>query len=189
MGRIAVSEVQSGTRFVEFSDRVSGEELASNFVISLPKWLKILQCPESTRLASQSCLSISVYQTCIFVENMYEAKWLVESMLVPLRLFQERCESLIGHFDLDPNRVFDIFQSFDYPRLIPGSHCSKNQVLEFFELQPDNTIFLGLIPIFPKSHASQNQRIEVNSHVPFGLYKLTALLVKEEFIDPDNMNF
>ncbi|KAF2315778.1 hypothetical protein GH714_040316 [Hevea brasiliensis] len=59
-------------------------------------------------------------------------------------------------------------------------------VLEFFELQPDNTIFLGLIPIFPKSHASQ-KRIEVNSPVPFGLYKLTALLVKEEFIDPDSI--
>ncbi|KAG5553629.1 hypothetical protein RHGRI_011503 [Rhododendron griersonianum] len=45
-------------------------------------------------------------------------------------------KSLIGHFDLDPNRVFDI-------------------VLECFELQPDNCVFLDLIPIFPKSHASQ----------------------------------
>ncbi|KAF2315799.1 hypothetical protein GH714_040338 [Hevea brasiliensis] len=78
--------------------------------------------------------------------------------------------SLIGHFDLDPNRVFDI-------------------ALEFFELQPDNTIFLALIPIFPKYHASQNQRIEVNSPVPFGLYKLTALLVKEEFIDLDSIRY
>ena len=31
------------------------------------------------------------------------------------------------------------------------------------------------------------QRIEVNSPVPFGLYKLAALLVKEEFIDLDSM--
>ncbi|KAJ6743936.1 THO COMPLEX SUBUNIT 2 [Salix purpurea] len=85
-------------------------------------------------------------------------------------------KSLIGHFDLDPNRVFDI-------------------VLECFELQPDSNVFLELIPIFPKSHASQilgfkfqyYQRIELNSHVPFGLYKLTALLVKEEFIDLDSI--
>lgn len=176
------------------------------------------------------------------------AKWLVESALVPLRHFQERCEeeflweaemikikaqdlkgkevrvntrllyqqtkfnllreesegyaklltllsrgsedatknpstarigiikSLIGHFDLDPNRVFDI-------------------VLEFFELQPDNNVFLQLIPIFPKSHASHilgfkfqyYQRMEVNSPTPFGLYKLTALLVKEDFIDLDSI--
>ncbi|KAK6921550.1 THO complex, subunitTHOC2, C-terminal, partial [Dillenia turbinata] len=176
------------------------------------------------------------------------AKWLVESALVPRRLFQERCEeeflwesemikikaqdlkskevrvntrllyqqtkfnllreesegyaklitllcrdseassqsasavtigiikSLIGHFDLDPNRVFDI-------------------VLECFELQPNNDIFLGLIPIFPKSHASQilgfkfqyYQRLEVNTPVPFGLYKLTALLVKKDFIDLDSI--
>ncbi|KAL8520815.1 hypothetical protein ACS0TY_011389 [Phlomoides rotata] len=170
------------------------------------------------------------------------AKWLVESALVPLRFFQERCEeeflwesemikikaadlkskevrvntrllyqqtkfnllreesegyaklvtllcqvpevstenqsaatvgiikSLIGHFDLDPNRVFDI-------------------MLECFELQLDNSVFLDLIPIFPKSHASQIlgfkfqyfQRVEIP--VPIGLYQLTALMVKKEFID------
>ncbi|KAF3432078.1 hypothetical protein FNV43_RR26817 [Rhamnella rubrinervis] len=85
-------------------------------------------------------------------------------------------KSLIGHFDLDPNRVFDI-------------------VLECYELQPDDNVFLELIPIFPKSHASQilgfkfqyYQRMEVNSPVPFGLYKLTALLVKEDFIDLDSI--
>ncbi|XP_052291116.1 THO complex subunit 2 isoform X4 [Citrus sinensis] len=85
-------------------------------------------------------------------------------------------KSLIGHFDLDPNRVFDI-------------------VLECYELQPNNKVFLELIPIFPKSHASHilgfkfqyYQRMEVNSPVPFSLYKLTALLVKEEFIDLDSI--
>ncbi|GFY90923.1 similar to THO2 [Actinidia rufa] len=56
-------------------------------------------------------------------------------------------KSLIGHFDLDPNRVFDI-------------------VLECFELQPSNSVFLDLIPIFPK---------------------LTALLVMEDFIDLDSI--
>lgn len=85
-------------------------------------------------------------------------------------------KSLIGHFDLDPNRVFDI-------------------VLECFELQPDDDVFIELIPIFPKSHASQilgfkfqyYKRMEVNSPVPFGLYRLTALLVKRDFIDLDSI--
>ncbi|CAJ1936729.1 unnamed protein product [Sphenostylis stenocarpa] len=85
-------------------------------------------------------------------------------------------KSLIGHFDLDPNRVFDI-------------------VLECFELQPDDDVFIELIPIFPKSHASQilgfkfqyYQRMEVSSSVPFGLYRLTALLVKQNFIDLDSI--
>ncbi|PON53679.1 THO complex [Trema orientale] len=92
-------------------------------------------------------------------------------------------KSLIGHFDLDPNRVFDIVSS----RVL--------KVLECFELQPDNIDFLELIPIFPKSHAAQilgfkfqyYQRMEVDIPVPFGLYKLTALLVKEDFIDLDSI--
>lgn len=50
-------------------------------------------------------------------------------------------------------------------------------------------------PIFLQSHASQilgfkfqyYQRMEVNSTVPFGLYQLTALLVKKDFIDLDSM--
>ncbi|CAM8983263.1 unnamed protein product [Rhodiola kirilowii] len=85
-------------------------------------------------------------------------------------------KSLIGHFDLDPNRVFDI-------------------VLECFELQPIKKIFLELIPLFPKSHAAQilgfkfqyYQHMDVSSTVPFGLYQLTALLVKEDFIDLDSI--
>ncbi|XP_078433738.1 THO2 [Wolffia australiana] len=85
-------------------------------------------------------------------------------------------KSLIGHFDLDPNRVFDI-------------------VLECFELYPDCNIFYELIPIFPKSHASQilgfkfqyYQRMDVNSPVPFGLYRLTGLLVKADLIELDSI--
>ncbi|KEH24624.1 THO complex subunit 2 [Medicago truncatula] len=85
-------------------------------------------------------------------------------------------KSLIGHFDLDPNRVFDI-------------------VLECFELQPDNDVFIELIPIFPKSQASQilgfkfqyYQRMEVSNPVPYGLYRLAALLVKQDFIDLDSI--
>ncbi|KAK7307986.1 hypothetical protein VNO77_41524 [Canavalia gladiata] len=84
-------------------------------------------------------------------------------------------KSLIGHFDLDPNRVFDI-------------------VLRCFELQPDNNVFIELIPVFLKSHASQilgfkfqyYQCMEVSSSIPFGFYKLTALLVKQDFIDFDS---
>ncbi|TVU36042.1 hypothetical protein EJB05_17953 [Eragrostis curvula] len=85
-------------------------------------------------------------------------------------------KSLIGHFDLDPNRVFDI-------------------VLECFELYPDSNIFYQLIPLFPKSHASQilgfkfqyYQRLDVNSPVPPGLFKTAALLIKSGFIDLDDV--
>lgn len=85
-------------------------------------------------------------------------------------------KSLIGHFDLDPNRVFDI-------------------VLECFEMQPQNDLFLDLIPLFPKSHASQilgfkfqyYQRLEVPNSIPFGLYQLAALLVKEDLVDLDSI--
>ncbi|KAL8105802.1 THO complex subunit 2 isoform X3 [Apium graveolens] len=216
---------------VEFSDREDDEGVASDFADIVTQMAQDLTLPGEYRS-----------------RLIKLAKWLVESSLVPLRLFQERCEeeflwecemikikaadlkskevrvntrllyqqtkfnllreesegyaklitllcgrpeassqngsaatvgiikSLIGHFDLDPNRVFDI-------------------VLECFELQPDNMVFLDLIPIFPKSHASQilgckfqyYQRMEVSSTVPFGLYQLTALLVKEDFIDLDSI--
>ncbi|KAH9619795.1 hypothetical protein KSS87_016191, partial [Heliosperma pusillum] len=84
--------------------------------------------------------------------------------------------SLIGHFDLDPNRVFDI-------------------VLECFEMQPHINLFLDLIPIFSKSHASQilgfkfqyHQRMEVQTPVPIGLYRLAALLIKQDFVELDNI--
>lgn len=216
---------------VEFLDRPTKEELGSSFADIISQMALDLTLPGEFRARLTKL-----------------AKWLVDCSLVPLRLFQERCEeeflweaelikikaqdlknkevrvntrllyqqtkfnllreesegyaklvtqlcqvsdassdsakaatigvikSLIGHFDLDPNRVFDI-------------------VLECFELQSDATIFLDLIPIFPKSHASQilgfkfqyYQRMDVKSPVPFGLYKLTALLVREDFIDLDSV--
>uniref|UniRef100_A0A453GAP2 THO complex subunit 2 N-terminal domain-containing protein n=1 Tax=Aegilops tauschii subsp. strangulata TaxID=200361 RepID=A0A453GAP2_AEGTS len=85
-------------------------------------------------------------------------------------------KSLIGHFDLDPNRVFDI-------------------VLECFELYPDNSIFYQLIPLFPKSHAAKilgfkfqyYQQLDVNIPVPSGLFRIAALLVKSGLIDLDNL--
>ncbi|KAK6146688.1 hypothetical protein DH2020_020557 [Rehmannia glutinosa] len=154
------------------------------------------------RNMNEACLVEDVLYKGRAMSYMAEvAKWLVESALVPLRFFQERCDeeflwesemikikaadlkskevtllcqvpeastgnasaatvgiikSLIGHFDLDPNRVFDI-------------------VLECFELQLDNSVFVDLIPIFPKYTCTD------------GLYKLTALLVKKEFIDIDSI--
>ncbi|XP_021832088.1 THO complex subunit 2 isoform X1 [Prunus avium] len=229
-GELPLQKCKAALDSVEFSDKVSDEELASSFADIVTQLSQDIRMPGEHR-----------------ARLIKLAKWLVESSLVPLRLFQERCEeeflweaemikikaqelkskevrvntrllyqqtkfnllreesegyaklvtllcqnsetsshnaaatigiikSLIGHFDLDPNHVFDI-------------------VLESFELQPDSNVFLELIPIFPKSHASQilgfkfqyYQRLEVNSPVPFGLYKLTALLVKEDFIDLDSI--
>ncbi|KAK4779350.1 hypothetical protein SAY86_006878 [Trapa natans] len=230
-GELPLQKCKSILEAVEFLDKPTGEELGSAF----------------SDIVSQMALDLTL-QGELRARLIKLAKWLVESTLVPLRLFHERCEeeflweaelikikpqelknkevrvntrllyqqtkfnllreesegyaklvtllsrgseastpaatattvgfikSLIGHFDLDPNRVFDI-------------------VLECFELQPVNNMFLELIPIFPKSHASQilgfkfqyYQRMEVNSPVPFGLYMVTALLVKEKFIDLDSV--
>ncbi|XP_061946656.1 THO complex subunit 2-like isoform X6 [Populus nigra] len=230
-GELPFQKCKAALDSVEFVDKMSAVGLGSNFADII------------TQMAQDLTMSGEYRSRLIKL-----AKWLVESALVPLRFFQERCEeeflweaemikikaqdlkgkevrvntrllyqqtkfnllreesegyaklvtllcrgsedtaentsaatigiikSLIGHFDLDPNRVFDI-------------------VLECFELQPDSNVFLELIPIFPKSHASQilgfkfqyYQRMELNSPVPFGLFKLTALLVKEEFIDLDSI--
>ncbi|KAK9115903.1 hypothetical protein Sjap_014850 [Stephania japonica] len=231
-GELPIQKCRAALDSVEFSEKVSDEELSSVFADSVTQMAQDLTMPTDHR-----------------ARLIKVAKWLVESAIVPLRLFQERCEeeflwesemikikaqdlkakevrvntrllyqqtkfnllreesegyaklvtvlcqsaanattenksgttislikSLIGHFDLDPNRVFDI-------------------VLECFELQPSNTMFLDLIPIFPKSHASQilgfkfqyYQRLEVNDPVPFGLYHLAAALVKADFIDLDSI--
>lgn len=85
-------------------------------------------------------------------------------------------KSLIGHFDLDPNRVFDI-------------------VLECFELQPENSIFLELIPLFPKTHTTHilgfkfqfYQRPDVEDPAPSFLYRLAASLIKANCIDLDSI--
>ncbi|KAG0583882.1 hypothetical protein KC19_3G168800 [Ceratodon purpureus] len=85
-------------------------------------------------------------------------------------------KSLIGHFDLDPNRVFDI-------------------VLECFELQPENSTFLELIPLFPKTHTTHilgfkfqfYQRPDVEDPAPSGLYRLAASLIKANCIDLDSI--
>ncbi|KAL8265927.1 hypothetical protein R6Q59_003271 [Mikania micrantha] len=230
-GELPIQKCKSALELVEFSDRVSDEDVSSNLADIVSQMAQDLTMPGEYR-----------------ARLIKLAKWMVEHSVVPLRLFHERCEeeflwdsemikikaadlkskevrvntrllyqqtkfnllreesegyaklvtllcqgsevcslntsaatvgiikSLIGHFNLDPNRVFDI-------------------VLECFELQPDNNVFLNLIPIFPKSNASQilgfkfqyYQRMEVNNSVPFGLYQLTALLVKKEFLDLDSI--
>ncbi|XP_023770014.1 THO complex subunit 2 isoform X1 [Lactuca sativa] len=230
-GELPVHRCKPALELVEFSDRISDEEVSSNLADIVSQMAQDLTMPGESR-----------------ARLVKLAKWMVEHSVVPLRLFHERCEeeflwdsemikikatdlkskevrvntrllyqqtkfnllreesegyaklvtllcqgsevcsentsaatvgiikSLIGHFNLDPNRVFDI-------------------VLECFELQPDNNVFLNLIPIFPKSNASQilgfkfqyYQRLEVNSTVPFGLYQLTAILVKKEFLDLDSI--
>ncbi|KAF2559027.1 hypothetical protein F2Q68_00014245 [Brassica cretica] len=69
------------------------------------------------------------------------------------------------------------------------------KVLDCFEIERDYDMLLDLIPVFPKSHAPQilgfkfqyYQRLELNSPVPSGLYKLSALLVKEDFINLESM--
>ncbi|KAI3847949.1 hypothetical protein MKX03_017474 [Papaver bracteatum] len=210
---------------VEFSDKTTNEEISSVFADIVTHMSQDLTMPGENR-----------------ARLITVAKWLVESALVPLRLFQERCEeeflwesemikikapdlklkevrvntrllyqqtkfnllreesegyaklvtllclsqnasgatistikSLIGHFDLDPNHVLDI-------------------VLECFELHPDNNhLFLDLIPIFPKSHASQilgfkfqyYQRMGVMRSP--GLYQLAAALVKADLINLDSI--
>ncbi|MCL7046579.1 hypothetical protein MKW94_030124 [Papaver nudicaule] len=231
-GDLPIQKCKVALDSVEFSDKTSNEEMSSVFADIVTQMSQDLTMPGENR-----------------ARLITVAKWLVESALVPLRLFQERCEeeflwdsemikikapdlkakevrvntrllyqqtkfnllreesegyaklvtllcqsgtealpqnasgatistikSLIGHFDLDPNRVFDI-------------------VLECFEIQPDNHLFLDLIPIFPKSHASQilgfkfqyYQRMDVISPVPSGLYQLAAALVKADFINLDSI--
>ncbi|PHU03207.1 THO complex subunit 2 [Capsicum chinense] len=230
-GELPFQKCKVALECVEFVDYASQEELGSSLADIVTQLAQDLSLPGESRQRVNKL-----------------AKWLVESALVPLRFFQERCEeeflwesdmikikaadlkskevrvntrllyqqtkfnllreesegyaklvtllcqipegstqnasaatvgiikSLIGHFDLDPNRVFDI-------------------VLECFERQAGYSIFLDLIPIFPKSHASQilgfkfqyYQRLEVNDPVPSELYQLTALLVKRDFIDVESI--
>eukprot|EP00850_Spirogloea_muscicola_P022111 SM000277S10346 [mRNA] locus=s277:6832:17596:- [translate_table: standard] len=88
----------------------------------------------------------------------------------------ETITSLIGHFDLDPNRVLDV-------------------LLDCYELQPDSRVFLELIHTFPKSHVPHilgfkfqfYQRDEVEEAVPQSLFVLAANLVKASFVSLDDV--
>ncbi|KAK3040726.1 hypothetical protein RJ639_028016 [Escallonia herrerae] len=214
-GEFPIQRCKAALESVEFSDRVSYEDIGSNFADIVAQMAQDLTMPGEYR-----------------ARLIKLAKWLVESSMVPLRLFQERCEEeflwesemiKIRAADLKSKEVrvntrllyqqtkFNLLreESEGYAKLVTllcqGSETrSENasgaivgiiKVLECFELQPDNNVFLDLIPIFPKSHASEilgfkfqyYQRMEINNTVPYGLYQLTALLVKEDFIDLDSI--
>lgn len=118
--------------------------------------------PSLTRTHTQG------YQICFSSMHIY-----IYFKTVPIYWSLTFLQSLIGHFDLDPNRVFDIVSHslvhfFDFwfsVYLLPficyffkEVHCASfkiilmpfYQVLECFELQPENSVFVELIPIFPK---------------------------------------
>ncbi|CAL0313802.1 unnamed protein product [Lupinus luteus] len=200
-GELPLQKCKVALDSVRFSEKASTAKLASNFAD-------------------------------IVTQMAQDARWLVESELVPVRLLQERCEEeFLGEAELIKIKAqelkgkevrvntrllyqqtkFNLLreESEGYAKLVtllcgdsevPTEKASTAtigiiKVLECFELQPENHVFLELIPIFPKSHASQilgfkfqyYQRMEVTSSVPFGLYKLTALLVKQNFIDLDSI--
>lgn len=98
-------------------------------------------------------------------------------------VFYVNFQSLIGHFDLDPNRVFDIVSYIPFLasityisffRFIQSSLEKNNlflwlhQVLECFELYPDNNMFYNLIPLFPKVCSDQ--------HLVLNIYLLNIIL-------------
>jgi len=90
----------------------------------------------------------------------------------------QNVQSLIGYFDLDPNRVFDIF-------------------LDVSEQQPDNAACAELARLF-KPHVQlvtqllgfkfqYFQRAEVTEKTPPSLFKLAAVLLKGEFVQLEQL--
>jgi THO complex subunit 2 len=82
--------------------------------------------------------------------------------------------ALIGHFDLDPNRVFDI-------------------VLDAFEQHVDNTAFLPLVYIFPQAYLAHILGFKYqfyqseNRIAPKSLHRLTATLIKHQVLALDEI--
>uniref|UniRef100_A0A6B2KWN0 THO complex subunit 2 n=1 Tax=Arcella intermedia TaxID=1963864 RepID=A0A6B2KWN0_9EUKA len=81
----------------------------------------------------------------------------------------EVVHSLIGYFELDPNRVFDI-------------------ILDAFEYNLEEKAFLKLIEPFQKSYLPHILGLKFQNHyssgsTPSSLYKLTAILIKNNFLD------
>ncbi|KAL0698843.1 hypothetical protein Bca4012_054965 [Brassica carinata] len=158
--------------------------------------VKFLDNPSKEELAS--CFADVVTQIA------QDAKWLVESQTVPQRIFQERCEVRLNTRLLYQQTKFNLLreESEGYAKLITllcrGSAGSSHNasaatmgiiksLIGHFDLDPNR--------VFDISHASQilgfkfqyYQRLEVNSPVPSGLYKLTALLVKKDFINLESI--
>ncbi|KAF7145528.1 hypothetical protein RHSIM_Rhsim04G0143600 [Rhododendron simsii] len=161
---------------------------------------------------------INIDQVVLF--DLILAKWLVESALVPPRLFQEHCEEeFLWESEMIKITVADLKSKevFLYP-FIFGLLQVKAKGWARAYGQPEEWVVLALrwlpgahercfqgdkcyarLPCFVKvvlqSHASQilgfkfqyYQHMEVNRHASLGLYQLTALLVKEDFIDLDSM--
>ncbi|XP_060213787.1 THO complex subunit 2 isoform X4 [Lycium barbarum] len=162
-GELPFQKCKVALESVEFVDYASQEELGSSLADIVTQLAQDMSLPGENRQRVNKLVTL-------LCQNPEDSTQNASAATVGI------IKSLIGHFDLDPNRVFDI-------------------VLECFERQPGNSIFLDLIPIFPKSHASQilgfkfqyYQRLEVNDPVPSELYQLTALLVKRDFIDVDSI--
>ncbi|WZZ58949.1 hypothetical protein YC2023_059056 [Brassica napus] len=115
------------------------------------------------------------------------------------------CLSLVFERDDLFNNAYLAFAFHTATLLCRGSASSSDnaspatmriiKVLDCFEIERDYDMLLNVIPVFPKSHAPQilgfkfqyYQRLELNCPVPSGLYKLSALLVKEDFINLESM--
>jgi len=86
------------------------------------------------------------------------------------------CQSLIGYFDLDPNRVFDV-------------------VLQAFEFSLHNSAFLRLIEVFKKDFLphivgfkfQQYGRKDTDMLPPDSLYRLSAELIKSGYLTLDTL--
>ncbi|KAK3270167.1 THO complex subunit 2 [Cymbomonas tetramitiformis] len=84
-------------------------------------------------------------------------------------------QSLIGYFDLDPNRVFGL-------------------ILDSFEQQPENGNYLKLLPLFPKKNMPHilgfkfqyYQRPDVGQ-CPMSLYRLAAELISSGVVSLDSL--
>jgi THO complex subunit 2 len=82
--------------------------------------------------------------------------------------------ALIGHFDLDPNRVFDL-------------------VLDAFEQQIDNTAFVPLVLVFPPAYLAHILGFKYQFYqndgrlAPKSLHKLTATLIKHQVLALDEI--
>ncbi|KAF7146554.1 hypothetical protein RHSIM_Rhsim04G0143900 [Rhododendron simsii] len=137
------------------------------------------------------------------------AKWLVESALVPPRLFQEHCEEeFLWESEMIKIRAADLkskeqvkakgwARAYGQPEewVVLGSPLEHMKGV--FKVTTDKCCarLACFVKVVLQSHASQilgfkfqyYQRMEVNRHVSLGLYQLTALLVKEDFIDLDSI--
>ncbi|WMV24662.1 hypothetical protein MTR67_018047, partial [Solanum verrucosum] len=195
-----LSSVNEEEREESFEDSENSGAIVEEPVVSettnRPMGLQQHQFTEDEPVVSQTAIVVWAYSNSNSRRSVGNSESVVWSLSfvkfqrvlsIMLQLLQlAYIKLLIGHFDLDPNRVFDIVRSLSI----------MISFLSVLNVSLVNSIFLDLIPIFPKSHASQIlgfkfqyfQRLEVNDPVPSELYQLTALLVKRDFIYVDSIN-